>query len=84
MFRFTKAALAAATALALIAGGASFAQAQMMGQEKTVMVGGLSEQTSVRRNFEDEFLTQLKAAGVDVLPSYRYVPDDEKIDDAKG
>ena len=50
---------------------------------KTVMVGGLSEQTSVQRNFEDEFLTQLKAAGVDVLPSYRYLPDDEKIDDAK-
>jgi len=50
---------------------------------KTVMVGGLSEQTSVRRNFEDEFLAQLKAAGVDVLPSYRYLPDDEKIDDAK-
>ena len=50
---------------------------------KTVMVGGLSEQTSVQRNFEDEFLTQLKAAGVDVLPSYRYLPEDEKIDDAK-
>ena len=50
---------------------------------KTVMVGGLSEQTSVRRNFEDEFLAQLKAAGVDVLPSYRHFPDDEKIDDAK-
>lgn len=50
---------------------------------KTVMVGGLSEQTSVRRNFEDEFLAQLRAAGIDVLPSYRHLPDDEKIDDAK-
>ena len=50
---------------------------------KTVMVGGLSEQTSVRRNFEDEFLAQLRAAGVDVLPSYRYLPEDEKIDDTK-
>ena len=50
---------------------------------KTVMVGGLSEQTSVRRNFEDEFLAQLRAAGVDALPSYRHIPDDEKIDDAK-
>jgi len=50
---------------------------------KTVMVGGLSEQTSVRRNFEDEFMAQLKAAGVDVLPSYRHFRDDEKIDDAK-
>lgn len=50
---------------------------------KTVMVGGLSEQTSVRRNFEDEFLTQLRAAGVEVLPSYRHFADDEKVDDAK-
>ena len=50
---------------------------------KTVMVGGLNEQTSVRRNFEDEFLAQLRAAGVDVLPSYRYLPEDEKIDDTK-
>jgi hypothetical protein len=50
---------------------------------KTVMVGGLSEQTSVRRNFEDEFLTQLRAAGVDAVPSYRHLPDEEKIDDAK-
>ena len=50
---------------------------------KTVMVGGLSEQTSVQRNFEDEFLAQLRTAGVDVLPSYRYLPEDEKSDDAK-
>jgi uncharacterized surface protein with fasciclin (FAS1) repeats len=40
MFRFTKSALAAATALALISGGVSIAQAQMMAKEKTVMVGG--------------------------------------------
>jgi len=50
---------------------------------KSVMVGGLSEQTSVRRNFEDEFLTQLRASGVNVLPSYRYIPDGDKVDDAK-
>jgi hypothetical protein len=50
---------------------------------KSVMVGGLIEQTSVRRNFEDEFRTQLMAAGVNALPSYRYTPEDEKMDDAK-
>jgi hypothetical protein len=48
---------------------------------KSVMVGGLIEQTSVRRNFEDEFQTQFMAAGVNALQSYRYTPADEKIDD---
>ena len=50
---------------------------------KAVMVGGLSEQTSVRRNFEDEFLTQLKASGINALPSYRYIPDEGKVDESK-
>lgn len=50
---------------------------------KTVMVGGLSEQTSVRRNFEDEFLAQLSASGVNAVPSYRHIPDEEKVDDSK-
>lgn len=50
---------------------------------KTVMVGGLSQQTSIRRNFEDEFLAQLGAAGVDALPSYRHVPEGEKLDDGQ-
>jgi hypothetical protein len=47
------------------------------------MVGGAGGDTSIRRNFEDEFVSQLRAAGVDALPSYRYVPEDQKIDDAK-
>jgi hypothetical protein len=34
-------------------------------------------------NFEDEFLVQLRAAGVDALPSYRYIAEDEKIDETK-
>jgi hypothetical protein len=50
---------------------------------RAVMVGGLSEQISVRRNFEDEFLTQLKASGITALSSYQHIPDDEKIDEAK-
>ena len=50
---------------------------------KSVMIGGLSEQTSARRNFEDEFVAQLKAAGVEAYPSYRHSPDDAKIDDVK-
>jgi hypothetical protein len=50
---------------------------------KRIMVGNLGGDTSVRRNFEDEFVAQLRAAGVDALPSYRFTPDDEKLDEAK-
>ena len=48
---------------------------------KRVMVGGLGGDSSIRRNFEDEFTRQLRAAGVDALPSYRYIRDEEKIDE---
>jgi hypothetical protein len=47
------------------------------------MIGGPSGETSVRRNFEDEFLAQLRAAGIDALPSYRYMAEDEKLDETK-
>ena len=50
---------------------------------RSVMVAGLSEQTSMRRNFEDEFLLQLKAAGVEAVPSYRYIAEGEKFDDGQ-
>jgi hypothetical protein len=48
-----------------------------------LMVAGIGGETSIRRNFEDEFVTQLRAAGVDALPSYRYMAEEEKIDEAK-
>jgi len=44
---------------------------------KRIMVGGLGGETSVRRNFEDEFVFQLRAIGVDALPSYRYLGEDD-------
>jgi hypothetical protein len=50
---------------------------------KRLMVAGIGGETSIRRNFEDEFVTQLRAAGVDALPSYRYMAEEEKIDEAK-
>lgn len=50
---------------------------------KRIMVGGMGGETSVRRNLEDEFVFQLRAAGIDALPSYRYAAEDEKIDEAK-
>jgi hypothetical protein len=53
------------------------------GSFNRIMVGGLGGETSVRRNFEDEFLRQFHAAGIDALPSYRYIADDEKIDETK-
>ncbi len=46
------------------------------------MVGSLGGDTSVRRNFEDEFVTQLRAAGIDALASYQFTPESEKIDEA--
>jgi hypothetical protein len=45
------------------------------------MVGSLSEDHSLRRNFEDEFVAQLRVAGVDAVPSYRFT-EGEKIDEA--
>jgi hypothetical protein len=52
------------------------------GSFKRIMVGGLGREISVRRNIEDEFLAQLRAAGIEALPSYRYLAGDEKIDEA--
>src|SRR5262245_50865895 len=42
------------------------------GSFKRIMVGGLGEDTSVRRNFEDEFVAQLRPAGIDALASYQF------------
>ena len=50
---------------------------------KRIMVGGLGGATSVRRNSEDEFVIQLRAADIDALPSYRSMAEDEKVDEAK-
>jgi hypothetical protein len=48
---------------------------------KRIMVGGPSGETSVRRTFEDEFVVQLRVAGIDALASYRFIPEDEGIDE---
>jgi len=53
------------------------------GPFKRIMIGGPSGETSVRRNFEDEFVVQLQAAGIDGLASYRYIPENEEIDENK-
>jgi hypothetical protein len=50
---------------------------------KRIMVGSLGSDTSIRRNFEDEFSLQLRAAGIEGMPSYRYLAEDEKIGETK-
>jgi len=52
------------------------------GSFRRIMVGALGGDTSVRRNFEDEFVAQLRAAGIDALPSYRFTVEGDKIDEA--
>jgi hypothetical protein len=50
---------------------------------KKIFVIGVSKQPSIRRTFEDEFVNKLKAARVDAVPSYLYVPEDGQIDEAR-
>lgn len=50
---------------------------------KRILVGSIGEPDSIRRNLEDEFVAQLRAAGIDALPGYRYVLEEEKIDEAR-
>jgi hypothetical protein len=47
-----------------------------------LMVMGVSTQPSLRRVFEDEFVSELKAAGVEAVASYTLIPQDGKADEA--
>ena len=44
---------------------------------KRMLVSAPGFPTSIRRNFEDEFVAQLRAAGIDALPSYSTLPDEQ-------
>jgi hypothetical protein len=50
---------------------------------RRIMVGVIGDDASVRRTFEDEFVAQLRSAGVDALPSYRFTPGSDKLDEAE-
>ena len=50
---------------------------------KRIAVSCADGHISIRRNCEDEFVAQLRAADVDALPSYRSFPDDAKLDETK-
>jgi hypothetical protein len=49
---------------------------------KRIAVSCLDGHASIRRNCEDEFVSQLRAAGIDALPSYRSLADDAKLDES--
>lgn len=48
-----------------------------------IMVIGITRQPSMRRAFEDEFVTRLKATGVDAVPSYRFIPEDGPVEETR-
>jgi hypothetical protein len=50
---------------------------------KKIMVSCVDGHASIRRNCEDEFVAQLRPAGIDALPSYRSFPEGAKLDEAK-
>jgi Domain of unknown function (DUF4136) len=50
---------------------------------RKILVIGVSKQPSIRRTFEDEFVKQLKAAGVEAVPSYLYIPEDGQVDESR-
>jgi hypothetical protein len=41
-----------------------------------ILVVGATDQTSIRRNFEDELAAELKERGLNAVPSYRVFPED--------
>lgn len=50
---------------------------------RRIMVIGVSKQTSIRRTFEDEFVAQLKATGIDAVPSYQFIPEDGQVEESR-
>jgi hypothetical protein len=48
-----------------------------------IMVIGVSKQDSIRRTFEDEFVAQLKALGIDAVPSYLFVPEAGQVEESR-
>ena len=50
---------------------------------KEILIIGVSNQTSIRRTFEDEFVSQLKAAGLNAAPSYQFIHEDGPVDESR-
>jgi len=50
---------------------------------KKLLVVGVSKEATTRRTFEDEFVKQIKAAGVDAVASYTVMPEDGKAEEGR-
>jgi len=50
---------------------------------KRLLVVGVSKQPAVRRAFEDEFVKQLKASGVDAVAGYTLITEPDSIDESQ-
>jgi hypothetical protein len=50
---------------------------------KRIIVIGVSKQNSIRRTFEDEFVAQLKALGIDAVPSYLFIPEAGQVEESR-
>jgi hypothetical protein len=48
---------------------------------KRIIVAGPAGEAILRRNIEDELGTRLRASGVEVLPSYEVIADDQNVDE---
>jgi hypothetical protein len=46
---------------------------------KKVVVLGISKDQTLRRSFEDEFVAQLRTAGIEAVPSYQVIPEQGKV-----
>jgi hypothetical protein len=50
---------------------------------KKLLVVGVSNQPALRRNFEDEFVKDLKAVGVDAVASYSFIPEGGRAEETR-
>ena len=50
---------------------------------KRLLVVGISNQPALRRTFEDEFVKDLKAVGVDAVASYNFIAEDGQAEEAR-
>lgn len=50
---------------------------------KRITVIGVSKQDTIRRTFEDEFVAQLKALGIDAVPSYLFIPEAGQVEESR-
>jgi hypothetical protein len=50
---------------------------------RNLVVLGVSEQASIRRSFEDEFVAQLRAEGIEATPSYKLLAEEGQANEAR-